>query len=143
VFVLQRIESVMQRVATAAQQVKVREVALIDSGSGQTLPNYVSAFPKVVSSVFAEMRDTVGIDIGGVLTGRGPGGGSSGTGEGSGSGSGSVGGASGQESIGAQHRPAFDALKRTMQTQERPAFERQNTQSIPKIGGHGTIGADE
>ncbi len=143
VFVLQRIESVMQRVATAAQQVKVREVALIDSGSGQTLPNYVSAFPKVVSSVFAEMRDTVGIDIGGVLTGRGPGGGSSGTGEGSGSGSGSLSGASGQESIGSQQRPAFDALKRTMQTQERPAFERQNTQSIPKIGGHGTIGADE
>ena len=69
VFVLQRMEHVMKRVAEAANQVKVREVALIDGGSGQTLPNYVSSFPGIVGGLFKEMRDTVGIDIGGVLTG--------------------------------------------------------------------------
>jgi flotillin len=71
VFILQRIEHVMERVAEAARQVNVREVALIDSGSGQTLPNYVSAFPGIVGSLFKEIRDTAGIDIGGVLTGDG------------------------------------------------------------------------
>lgn len=70
VFVLQRMEQVMEKVAAAARQVQVREVALIDSGSGQTLPNYVSSFPSIVGSLFREMRDTVGLDIGGVLTGE-------------------------------------------------------------------------
>ncbi len=93
VFILQRMEQVMGKVAEAARQVEVREVALIDGGSGRTLPNYVSAFPGIVGGVFEEMRDSVGIDIGGVLTGRGrsgegfgppsPGGGSGG-GEGGG-----------------------------------------------------------
>ena len=59
----------MEKVANAAQQVQVREVALIDGGSGETLPNYVSAFPGIVGGLFREMRDSVGIDIGGVLTG--------------------------------------------------------------------------
>lgn len=71
VFVLQRMEQVMEQVAEAAQQVQVREVALIDGGSGETLPNYVSAFPGIVGGLFEEMRETVGLDIGGVLTGRG------------------------------------------------------------------------
>ncbi|TXD38456.1 flotillin family protein [Lujinxingia vulgaris] len=71
VFILQRMESVMKRVADAARQVEVREVALIDSGNGKALPNYVSSFPGIVSGLFKEMRETVGIDIEAVLTGGG------------------------------------------------------------------------
>lgn len=76
VFIIQRMESVMERIAASARQVKVREVALIDGGSGDMLPNYVSSFPRIVSSIFGELRETVGIDVGGVLTGdrRGRGG---------------------------------------------------------------------
>jgi len=70
IFVLQRLDVIMKRVSEAAQQVSVREVALIDGGSGETLPNYVSSFPKIVASLFNEMRDTVGLDIGGALKGR-------------------------------------------------------------------------
>ncbi len=70
VFVIQQLESIMTRVAEAAKQVHVRQVALIDGGSGDALPNYVSSFPKIVSNLFVEMRDTVGIDIGGALTGK-------------------------------------------------------------------------
>jgi flotillin len=70
IFVLQRLDVIMKRVSEAAQQVTVREVALIDGGSGETLPNYVSSFPKIVASLFNEMRDTVGLDIGGALKGR-------------------------------------------------------------------------
>jgi flotillin len=70
VFVMQRLDKIMSSVAAAAQRVKVDEVALIDGGSGATLPNYVSAYPKIVGALFNEIRSTVGIDIGGALTGR-------------------------------------------------------------------------
>ncbi|AWV88378.1 flotillin family protein [Bradymonas sediminis] len=69
VFIIHRLESIMKQVAEAANQVTVREVALIDSGDGTALPNYVSSFPRIVGNLFDEMRDTVGLDIGGALTG--------------------------------------------------------------------------
>ena len=69
VFLIQRLERIMQQVALAARQVQVREAAIIDSGSGTALPNYVASFPKIVGSIFNELRDTVGVDIGGALTG--------------------------------------------------------------------------
>lgn len=69
VFVMQRLESIMERVAEAARQVEIRKAALIDNGDGHSLPNYVSSFPRIVGHLFDEMRDTVGIDIGGALTG--------------------------------------------------------------------------
>lgn len=70
IFLLQNIEKIMNRVAEAARQVQVREVAIIDGGDGQALPNYVASFPRIVASLFAEMRDTMGIDIGQALTGQ-------------------------------------------------------------------------
>jgi flotillin len=69
IFLIQRMESIMGQVAEAARQVQVREVALIDSGDGTALPNYVSAFPRIVGSVFTDLRDIVGVDIGKVLRG--------------------------------------------------------------------------
>ncbi len=70
VFMLNRMEEIMKKVADAARQVQVREVALIDSGDGTSLPNYVSSFPKIVSSLFDEMHHTVGLDIAGAMRGR-------------------------------------------------------------------------
>lgn len=70
VFMLNRMEDIMKKVSDAARQVQVREVALIDSGDGMSLPNYVSSFPKIVSSLFDEMHRTVGLDIGGAMRGR-------------------------------------------------------------------------
>ena len=70
VFLIQRLESIMKQVAAAAQQVQVREAALIDSGSGDSLPNYVTSFPKIVGGLFREIRDTAGLDIGGAFTGK-------------------------------------------------------------------------
>ncbi len=70
VFIIQRIEEIMTQVAAAARQVHVRNVALIDSGDGATLPNYVSSFPRIVGSIFRELRDTAGIDVSAALTGK-------------------------------------------------------------------------
>jgi len=69
VFIMQRMEQIMKQVAEAARQVKVREVALIDGGDGSTLPSYVSSFPRIVGSIFRELRDNAGIDIATVLKG--------------------------------------------------------------------------
>jgi flotillin len=69
VFIIQRLESIMDKVAEAAKQVQIRKAALIDSGNGEALPNYVTSFPKIVGSLFDEMGETVGLDIGGALTG--------------------------------------------------------------------------
>ena len=99
VFILQRMEQIMEKVADAANQVEVREVALIDGGSGETLPNYVSAFPGIVGGLFEEMRESVGLDIGGVLTGQRGGAGGNG---GPPSGPGGSGGGSDADSDSAQ-----------------------------------------
>ncbi len=71
VFVIQQLDKIMKEVAAAARQVEIREAAIIDSGSGTALPNYVASFPKIVGGIFTEIRDIVGIDIGGALTGTG------------------------------------------------------------------------
>lgn len=70
IFLLQRMEGIVKQMAEAARQVRVREVAIIDSGDGMAIPNYVSSFPRIVSSLFKELRDTMGIDINGALTGE-------------------------------------------------------------------------
>jgi flotillin len=75
VFILQRMEHIMKEVADAARRVQVMEVALIDSGDGRALPNYVSSFPAIVSNIFGNLRDTVGLDVGGALVGKGSAGG--------------------------------------------------------------------
>jgi flotillin len=68
-FVLQNIEEIFAQVARAASNLKVRQVSLIDSGSGDTLPAYVSAFPATVSQLLAEITRATGVDITRVLTG--------------------------------------------------------------------------
>lgn len=75
VFILQRMDHIMKEVSAAARRVSVKEVALIDSGDGRALPNYVSSFPNIVTNIFANLRDTVGLDVGGALVGKGSAGG--------------------------------------------------------------------
>jgi flotillin len=130
VFIIQRMESVMERVAEAARQVKVREVALIDSGSGQALPNYVSSFPAIVSGIFNELRETVGIDVGGVLTGDGR---VNGNGSGNRAGSGSGDATTEKRTLGSP-------LRRGLGSERNAGFEsRPGTQNtMPRAGSPGS-----
>jgi hypothetical protein len=50
--------------------VKIGTVKLIDNGDGQTLTNYVAAFPAIFHTVLASVRDTVGIDVPKILQGQ-------------------------------------------------------------------------
>lgn len=138
VFVLQRMEQIMEKVAEAANQVEVREVALIDGGSGETLPNYVSAFPGIVGGLFEEMRESVGLDIGGVLTGQ--------RSDGSGGGPGGPGGDGGDDSDdgGGRIDTDDDSLGSRLSgtssggaSDDNPFATSQSTQSsVPNLGQH-------
>jgi flotillin len=68
-YVLQNIEDIFAQVARAAQNLKVRQVSLIDSGNGETLPAYVSAFPATVSQLMGEITRATGVDVARIMTG--------------------------------------------------------------------------
>ncbi|HEU5058885.1 MAG TPA: flotillin family protein, partial [Kofleriaceae bacterium] len=68
-YVLQNIEQIFAQVAAAARNLKVRHVTLVDSGSGDTLPAYVGAFPATVTELIGEISKAIGIDITRVMTG--------------------------------------------------------------------------
>jgi len=68
-YVLQNIEEIFAKVAAAARNLKVKQVTLVDGGSGDTLPAYVGAFPATVTELIGEISKAVGIDITRVMTG--------------------------------------------------------------------------
>src|SRR5690606_22734938 len=69
IFVVQQVERIMAEVARAARAVTLDQVSLIDSGSGDTLPAYVSAYPRVVTALLAELKNTIGLDVAGAISG--------------------------------------------------------------------------
>ncbi|MDX9719124.1 MAG: SPFH domain-containing protein [Myxococcota bacterium] len=70
IYVVQQIELLMQKVAAAAANVKIADVALIDAGDGQTLPNYVASYPRIVSALLGEIKNSIGLDIAESMSGR-------------------------------------------------------------------------
>ncbi len=78
-FVLQNLDDIFGQVATAARNLDVDEVNLIDSGDGKTLPAYASAYPATVSALLGQISNTLGVDITKVITGRPAGHGANGT----------------------------------------------------------------
>lgn len=70
-YVLQNLDEIFGKVASAARNLKVREVNLVDSGDGKTLPAYVSAYPATVGALLAQVESSIGIDIKKVITGDG------------------------------------------------------------------------
>ena len=66
---MQNLEEIFGKVTAAAQNLKVSEVNLIDSGDGQTLPAYISSYPATVGALLAQIRDTLGVDIGEIING--------------------------------------------------------------------------
>ncbi|WP_428262184.1 flotillin family protein [Haliangium sp.] len=69
-YVLQNLEDIFGQVAQAAANLKVREVNLVDSGDGKTLPAYASAYPATVGALLGEVSKTLGVDIPRIMAGR-------------------------------------------------------------------------
>lgn len=68
-YVLQNLEGIFGEVTKAASNLKVREVNLVDSGDGKTLPAYASAYPATVGALLEQVTKTLGIDIPKIMAG--------------------------------------------------------------------------
>ena len=63
VFIIQQLDQLLDRVAESVRNLQVDAVALIDGGDSQSLASYVSAYPRIVSGLLAEIHETLGIDL--------------------------------------------------------------------------------
>lgn len=68
--VAQRLPEIMERLSHAATGVIGQDVTVIDGGDGLALQSHVRAHPAAVASLMAEIRSTLGVDIGHALSGR-------------------------------------------------------------------------
>ncbi len=73
IYVLQHLDDIFGEVTQAAGNMKAREVSLIDSGDGSTMPSYMSAYPAAVGALLDQVSNTLGVDVAGVLKGTGDG----------------------------------------------------------------------
>ena len=68
-FVLQHLDTIMGEVAQAASRMKVKQVNLVDSGDGKTLPAYAAAYPATVAALLDQIASTLGVDVSRAITG--------------------------------------------------------------------------
>ncbi len=68
--IIENLESILGAATEGVKKVQIKAINVIDSGDGQTLKNYIAAYPGMLSAVFDSVNDTVGIDIPGSLSGR-------------------------------------------------------------------------
>ncbi len=67
---IENLESILQTAVAGVRKVAINEVSVIDKGDGQTLKNYIAAYPAMLGSVFEAVEQTVGIDIPGTVSNR-------------------------------------------------------------------------
>lgn len=68
VFLVQQIDQILADVARATESLHVDKVSLVDGGDGKALARYIGAYPQVVSEILARIKDTLGVDVAGLLT---------------------------------------------------------------------------
>lgn len=69
IFLLQQLETVLDKVTTRVQELEVGEVTLLDRGDGRAIASHIAALPAAVAAVFDEFRHTTGIDVTGIIAG--------------------------------------------------------------------------
>jgi len=69
IYLLEDIEKILASASKGVSKVKIENLNMIDSGSGESLSNYVSAYPAMLGSIFDAVADTTGIDIPKVIAG--------------------------------------------------------------------------
>jgi flotillin len=70
--IIEDLEKILGAAAEGVQKIDVGQITVIDGGDGRTLPNYISAYPEMLNSVFDAVDKTVGISITDALSGRTP-----------------------------------------------------------------------
>ncbi|MCC7381376.1 MAG: flotillin family protein [Deltaproteobacteria bacterium] len=69
IYLIEDLEKILRQVAAGVAKVKVENLNMVDSGDGQTLAAYVSAYPAMLAAIFKAITDTTGIDIPKVISG--------------------------------------------------------------------------
>ncbi len=67
IFVIQQLDEILASVVESVKGIQIQKVNLLDSGEGRVLPNYIRAYPQIVSELFKTLYSITGIDISGVL----------------------------------------------------------------------------
>lgn len=68
-YVLQQLDEIIARVATAAGKIQIAETNVIDGGGGKALASFAAARPQAMAALFAEIERTTGVDVAKVVKG--------------------------------------------------------------------------
>jgi len=71
ILLIDDLERLLAKAAAGVSKVKIDNISVIDSGSGQTLPAYVASYPAMLGSVFNALSSVTGIDISKIVSGAG------------------------------------------------------------------------
>lgn len=67
--VIEDLENLIARAAEGITKVKVESIHVLDSGDGKALPNYLTAYPEMLGSVFKALEAATGVDVPGTVSG--------------------------------------------------------------------------
>lgn len=67
---IEELDKILAAAVSGVSKIKVENLSIIDGGQGHSLPNYLSAYPDMLQSVFDAVDRTVGINIPGSISGR-------------------------------------------------------------------------
>jgi flotillin len=70
IFLIQQLEEVIGTIVEQIQDLDIRRVKLVDGGDGQALPRHVASYPGMVRQVLEELKNTTGVNVTGILSGR-------------------------------------------------------------------------
>jgi flotillin len=71
IYVIQHLEELLQTVLEPLEKMKVREVSVLDPGDGSAIAGYAAAYPQAVAAVLSALRQTTGVDVPAILSGKG------------------------------------------------------------------------
>lgn len=67
---IEDLENYLRAAARGVQKVQIDSLNVIDSGDGQTLRNYIRAYPEMLGTVLEAVDKTIGINISGAISGK-------------------------------------------------------------------------
>lgn len=67
---IEELESILEAAARGVRKISIDSISVIDSGDGETLPNYIGAYPEMLNKVFEAVDKTVGLNITDSISGR-------------------------------------------------------------------------
>lgn len=69
IFLIQQLEEVLKTVVDQVNSLSIREITVLDDGSGDALPRHVASYPAMVRQVLEELEASTGVDVTGILSG--------------------------------------------------------------------------